>query len=390
MNPKIVSVISLLLLAAASPAYGQTTVPISDIEVFAASNPSINLDRTDFFHVDKAIDGDLTTLSFLTPSGNTLEAIVALELSTPSTVNRFRVNKFQSDTDDNGGTDSMDLQILVTIDSGPLSTRNFVPVSGMVNGYQGAELINASSVVSNGSIIGDVHDPVNGTFWSVTFDALPVTAVAMRFNKVSGPGGPFVHYPVGEFQIFGPSPGATVIAGPIVNPANGHFYYLLNRSLWTEAETEAQSLGGHLATINNTAENQWVFDTFTPLVVGEIPDCPCLWIGYNDVAQEGAFVWTSGKTPGFENWSPYEPNNGGGPPGESYVYLWGPGHTNPGRWNDAQVYGGVDFQPFGVAEVGPTVVPSIQLPGLLLLGVLITLVGRSHLARLDERRSIIR
>jgi hypothetical protein len=192
-------VVSLLLLTATSPAHGQTAVPIAHIEVFSASNPSINLNRAD---VANAIDGNIATQSYLTPIGNTLEAIVALELSTPCTVNRLRVNKFQSDTENNGGTDAMALRILVTTDTGPLNTRNYFAVSGMMNGFQGTELINASSVASDGSIAGDVHDPLDGTFWSVTFDALPVTAVAMRFNKVSGPGGPYVHYPVGEFQVF--------------------------------------------------------------------------------------------------------------------------------------------------------------------------------------------
>ena len=53
-----------------------------------------------------------------------------------------------------------------------------------------------------------------------------------------------------------------IIAGPIVNPANGHSYYFLSQNTWTGAEAEAVTLGGHLVTINNAAENQWVDDTF--------------------------------------------------------------------------------------------------------------------------------
>jgi len=51
------------------------------------------------------------------------------------------------------------------------------------------------------------------------------------------------------------------LAGPVVNPANGHTYYLLSQSSWSDAEAEAVNLGGHLATIRNAGEQQWVFST---------------------------------------------------------------------------------------------------------------------------------
>src|SRR5258705_13475616 len=42
-----------------------------------------------------------------------------------------------------------------------------------------------------------------------------------------------------------------ILSGPLVNPANGHFYYLLSQNTWSNAEVEAVSHGGHLATIRN-------------------------------------------------------------------------------------------------------------------------------------------
>ena len=44
---------------------------------------------------------------------------------------------------------------------------------------------------------------------------------------------------------------------------NGHFYLITDDSqTWANAETYAQSLGGHLATVNDTAEQNWLYATF--------------------------------------------------------------------------------------------------------------------------------
>src|SRR5437879_6126614 len=82
---------------------------------------------------------------------------------------------------------------------------------------------------------------------------------------------------------------AATLGGPIINPANGHTYFLLSQNTWTASESEAITLGGHLATINDSTENQWVFNTFTPLA-GTANGS--LWIGFNDVAAEGQFFWS--------------------------------------------------------------------------------------------------
>src|SRR5262245_7871296 len=97
---------------------------------------------------------------------------------------------------------------------------------------------------------------------------------------------------------------ATVIAGPTVNPANGHTYYLLAAEQWPAAEAEAITLGGHLATINDAAENTWVTGQFSN-VGGVHP----LWIGLNDALVEGTFVWTSGEPVSYTNWNAGEPND---------------------------------------------------------------------------------
>src|SRR5215471_8314375 len=103
--------------------------------------------------------------------------------------------------------------------------------------------------------------------------------------------------------------------GPIQNPGNGHSYFLLAPTNWTTMEAQAVSLGGHLATIRNQAENDWVWSTFTAL-----DGTNNLFIGLTDTGQEGNFFWISGETSGFRNWRAGEPNNAGG---EDYVLMRG-------------------------------------------------------------------
>lgn len=89
-----------------------------------------------------------------------------------------------------------------------------------------------------------------------------------------------------------------------VNPANGHKYALLNNSTWTDAAAEALSLGGYLATVRSQAENDWLFIEFSNF--GGIGRA--LYIGLNDRQTEGSFVWQSGETSAYRNWSQSQPD----------------------------------------------------------------------------------
>ncbi|MFG0318598.1 MAG: hypothetical protein ACF8XB_15090, partial [Planctomycetota bacterium JB042] len=53
----------------------------------------------------------------------------------------------------------------------------------------------------------------------------------------------------------------TTMAGALTwiqSPVNGHWYATDQAATWSAAETTAQALGGHLATIRNAAEETWV------------------------------------------------------------------------------------------------------------------------------------
>ena len=118
-----------------------------------------------------------------------------------------------------------------------------------------------------------------------------------------------------------------LLAGPIINPANGHSYYLLAQNTWSNAEAQAVRLGGHLATIRNAQEDQWVYSTF-----GRYGGA--LWIGFTDRDQPSLYRWISGEPVSYSNWGGGQPDHGGGV--EFYAHIWPAGHTNPpsGKWND--------------------------------------------------------
>lgn len=150
----------------------------------------------------------------------------------------------------------------------------------------------------------------------------------------------------------------TASAGPVltssINPANGHRYFLLDASNWTDAETQAAALGGHLVTVNDAAENTWVYETFSHFS-GEDR---YLWIGLNDAAQSGTFVWASGEPVSYTNWDVDQPDNQGGV--EHYVHLPLPGTSAAPAiaWNNIRNDHFPATNPFfGVVEIDPLSTP---------------------------------
>jgi len=131
---------------------------------------------------------------------------------------------------------------------------------------------------------------------------------------------------------------ASSIGTGVFNPANGHTYVLLDKSAWTAAESQAVALGGHLVSINNAAENQFLLDNFC----NGADSKRVLWIGLTDDGTEGHFRWTSGEPVTYTNWFTGEPNNhatGGG--AENFVsFNWNfalpeaTASTPRGTWND--------------------------------------------------------
>ena len=124
-------------------------------------------------------------------------------------------------------------------------------------------------------------------------------------------------------------------AGPLnkfehwtLNPATGHVCALTKAgTTWTQGEADAVAAGGHLVTINDAAENTWVSDTFRAY-----HDSGGAWIGFNDVATEGTWVWSSGQAASYTHWAGGQPDDSDATyGGEDHGKIYG---SSTGDWGD--------------------------------------------------------
>ena len=78
---------------------------------------------------------------------------------------------------------------------------------------------------------------------------------------------------------------------------NGHSYYRSTGSMtWTDAKTACENMGGHLATVSNAAENNFLFNTW-----------PSGWIGYY---QDKVAGYTYSEPIGGYRWTETQVTNG--------------------------------------------------------------------------------
>ena len=76
---------------------------------------------------------------------------------------------------------------------------------------------------------------------------------------------------------------------------------------WPDAEAHCVSLGGHLATVSSEEMARHIDATF----VRAGGACHATWIGYNDRATEGQWVWAGAASSYTNWWKPSEPNDVG-------------------------------------------------------------------------------
>ncbi|MFZ5858743.1 MAG: SUMF1/EgtB/PvdO family nonheme iron enzyme [Chloroflexota bacterium] len=99
------------------------------------------------------------------------------------------------------------------------------------------------------------------------------------------------------------TPPPTATADPrVLNPANQHLYlYMKPELIWPDARNYCAAQGGYLATIQNEAENTFVYQ----ILYGY----DSTWIGASDEETEGTWIWANGEPWTYTNWASGQPEN---------------------------------------------------------------------------------
>ena len=191
---RLVTLTLVLTLVAVAQA-GAASIPLTSVEGFPNG-------RTSNDPPTNAIDGNLATFTWTTEANNAaIPSYLAVGFASTQ-VNRLRLTKLP---DGGGGQNVKNLAIQYTTGTGPLSARSWSNVPNLRNGFRGSEILRASAVKLDGTVLGDVH---SGTA-SLTFDRVQATGLRVAFANPSSAGtcssnptGPCNHYRVGELQAF--------------------------------------------------------------------------------------------------------------------------------------------------------------------------------------------
>ncbi len=210
----------------------------------------------------------------------------------------------------------------------------------------------------------------NVTQWTINWgdgatDTVAGTATSASHTYADGPNGYTISAKATEVSPLSLTQWNTASGG------NGHYYTLTSGvQTWTQAEAEAAALGGHLVSITSAQEQAFVVNTF----LSGVNDRRILWMGLNDAAAEGTFVWSSGEAVAYTNFQGGEPNNFKGV--EDYGALnWHYGNMIgggvKGSWNDTPNDGFiasatapllcVGVMEFNAAPGGPDTVRTLQV-----------------------------
>jgi len=127
-------------------------------------------------------------------------------------------------------------------------------------------------------------------------------------------------------------------ADPITWAPNGHTYEVITGEstlTWAEAEAMAESMGGHLATITSSEEDDFVEWLVSTYGTGNLER---YWLGgYQLLPGDGncepadCWAWVTGEQWDYTNWQPGEPNNGVGGT-QHYLHYW----PDSGIWDDME------------------------------------------------------
>ena len=107
----------------------------------------------------------------------------------------------------------------------------------------------------------------------------------------------------------------------------GHKYELYNESMtWESAKLFCEKKGGHLVTISDEKENEFVNGMRCRNLSTDYQQS--IWLGGSDTANEGTWSWITGEAFTYSNWEPDEPNGG---TSQNYIQMY-----SSGNWDDVQ------------------------------------------------------
>ena len=92
------------------------------------------------------------------------------------------------------------------------------------------------------------------------------------------------------------------------------------------AASDANNRGGYLATITSTQEWNYIQSLITTNIT--------YWLGGNDVAAEGQWVWNNGEVWAVEFWDDANPSNSG----NAEHYLTAVHNNSQNSWNDTESF----------------------------------------------------
>ena len=211
---------------------------------------------------------------------------------------------------------------------GSLVTINDAGENEFVRSVIGADEVwigynDASSEGEFGWVNGEVSSYENWTCWSSNDCEPNQTGDYVRLLKSNGEWGDQAGDNLEEFVMEIPCSACQTpaISGFIYMGMNNNSkYYCSDGSDFTFAQAKnlSAAAGGHLVTINDDAENEFVRS-----VIG----ASNVWIGYTDENSEGDFYWLNGEASSYTNWKSWAPDGGSS---QNYTVLY----KNGGEWND--------------------------------------------------------
>ena len=118
---------------------------------------------------------------------------------------------------------------------------------------------------------------------------------------------------------------------PVLTYKSRRYMILEGEATWEEANERCESLGGHLAVINNKKENKALYKYMIERGYESVN------FGYTDQKEEGKWVWAEGYESDYTNWGKNQPDNFQGD--EDYAAFYADAKY---KWNDS-IWSGVYF-----------------------------------------------